>query len=328
MVTSKTNTPSQTAIWLAMLSVYIAWGSTYLAIRFSIETIPPFLMAGFRFLIAGGLLYLFRRLKGDPAPARIHWKNAVLIAALLLVGANGVVSWAEQRVVSGISALMVASAPLFMVVLGIAVPFFRKKSPKPSWPALFGVALGFVGIIILIGPASLFGQESNVDPIGAAALSLAAFSWAFGSLYSRSAELPESPLLGTGMEMLCGGFLLLLVGTLTGEWSRFDLAAISQRSLLGMLYLVVFGSLVGYSAYTWLIRVAPTTLVSTYAYVNPIVALVIGSLLGQESFSSQTIVASVIIVSAVAIITLTQASAKKPTPSYELDPVPVQDDCP
>ena len=293
--------PSSLSIWAGMLAIYVAWGSTYLAIRFAVETMPPFLMAATRFLIAGSILYIFRRLRKDPTPTRIEWRSAAIVGALLLVGGNGSVVWAETRVPSGIAALLVGSAPLWMVL----VDALRPGGRRPHGWTVAGVVLGFLGIFVLIGPAQFLGIQGSVDPLGAAVLTFAAFIWAVGSLYSRGARLPASPLLGTGMEMLAGGLGLLILGTLTGEWARLDLVAIAPRSWWGLLYLIVMGSWVGFAAYTWLLRVAPTTLVSTYAYVNPLVAIVIGNWLASEPVTPRILVAAAIIIGSVALITLT-----------------------
>lgn len=290
-----------------MAAVYIVWGSTYLAIRFAVETMPPFLMAGIRFLVAGGVLYALRRLRGDPPPIRREWRSAAIVGFFLLVGGNGSVVWAEQRVPSGIAALLVGSAPLWMVVIDSLRPGGR----RPGGWAIIGVVLGFAGIAILVGPAQLIGIEGSVDLLGAGALTLAAFSWAVGSLYNRGAQLPASPLLGTGMEMLMGGLGLTLLGTLTGEWGRLDLAAIAPRSWWGLAYLIVFGSWVGFAAYIWLLRVAPTTLVSTYAYVNPLVAILVGNWLAAEPITFRVLVAAAIIIGSVAVITLTQPATSR-----------------
>jgi len=299
--------PSSLSIWAGMLAIYIAWGSTYLAIRFAVETIPPFLMAAARFLIAGSILYLFRRLRKDPAPIRIEWRSAAIVGALLLVAGNGSVVWAETRVPSGIAALLVGSAPLWMVLIDA----LRPGRSRPHGWTIAGVVLGFLGIFVLIGPAQFLGIQGNIDPLGAAALTFAAFIWAVGSLYSRGARLPASPLLGTGMEMLAGGFGLLILGTLTGEWSQLDLAAIAPRSWWGLLYLIVIGSWVGFAAYTWLLRVAPTSLVSTYAYVNPLVAIAMGSWLAAEPVTLRVLVAAAIIIGSVALITLTLPATQR-----------------
>ena len=301
---------SPMAIWTAMISVYLVWGSTYLAIRFAVETIPPFLMAATRFLIAGGILYTWRYFARDARPKKIEWRSAAIVGFFLIVGGNGSVVWAEQKVPSGIAALLVASAPLWMVLIDLIRPSAR-KTRAPGGLTILGVVLGFLGIVLLVGPGQLFGQGEGVDPVGAAVLTLAALSWAIGSLYSRGAKLPASPLLGTGMEMLAGGVGLLILGTLTGEWSRLDLNAISTRSLLSLLYLILFGSLIGFASYTWLLRVAPTALVSTYAYVNPLVAIFVGYFLAGESLTLRILIATAIIIGAVALISLTQPLSKK-----------------
>jgi drug/metabolite transporter (DMT)-like permease len=310
---------SSLSIWVAMLAVYIVWGSTYLAIRFAIETLPPFLMASSRFLIAGSILYAFRRLRGDAAPTRVEWRSAVIVGVLLLVGGNGGVVWAEQFVESGVAALLVGSAPLWMVLLDALRPgqaYLAKRSTdkRSRWLTTAGVVLGFLGIGLLVSPSSLTGLAGEIDMLGAVVLTMAAFLWATGSLYSRGAQLPSSPLLGTGMEMLTGGAGLLLLGTLTGEWVQVNLSTVTTRSLLSLGYLVIFGSLVGFAAYTWLLRVAPTALVSTYAYVNPLVAILLGNLLAQEPLTARVLIATTVILGAVAVITLNQLARKKAEP--------------
>jgi drug/metabolite transporter (DMT)-like permease len=297
--------PSGMAIWGALIAVYIAWGSTYLAIRFAVETMPPFLMAATRFLFAGGVLYAFRRLRGDPAPTRIEWRSAAIVGLLLLAGANGSVVWAEQLVVSGIAALMVGSAPLWMVLIDA----LRPGGHWPDWKAVVGVVVGFGGIALLVWPSN--GLQGEVNPVGAGVLVLASILWAIGSLYSRGAELPDSPLLGTGMEMLAGGAGLVIMGTLNNEWSQINLAGISTRSLLGLAYLIVGGAWVGFAAYTWLLRVAPTTLVSTYAYVNPLIAIFMGNLLASEPLTTRILIAAAIIVTSVALITMTRGRGNR-----------------
>jgi drug/metabolite transporter (DMT)-like permease len=285
-------------IWLALIAVYITWGSTYLAIRFAVATIPPFLMAGGRFLIAGAILLAWRRLAGDTGPTRIQWRSAAIVGLFLLLGGNGGVAWAEQRVASGIAALIVGSAPLFMVLIDA----LRPGGERPNWQTGTGVIVGFLGIALLISPAQWSGNHLQLDSFGVAVLMLSSVFWAVGSLYSRNAQLPESPLMGTGMEMLAGSAGLLVVGTLTGEWSQLHLAAISPASLWGMLYLITFGSFVGFACYTWLLRVAPTPLVSTYAYVNPLIAILLGSLLAKEVLTPRLLIAALVILSAVALI--------------------------
>ncbi len=292
-------------IWLAMLAVYLAWGSTYLAIRLAIETIPPFLMAGTRFLIAGLILYIWRRVAGDARPSRLEWRSAAIVGLLLLVGGNGGVVWAEQWVTSGIAALIVGSAPLMMALIDLLRPGGR----KPGWLASTGLLVGFGGIILLVNPAGGQGDSLELDGMGVAVLLLASFLWAAGSLYNRGAILPKSPLLGTGMEMLVGSAGLILLGTLNGEWGRLELGVISLRSLAGLAYLVVGGALVGFVAYTWLLRVAPTPLVATYAYVNPLIAILLGNLLLAEPLSPRVLLSALVILSAVALTNLERTRA-------------------
>jgi drug/metabolite transporter (DMT)-like permease len=299
---SNSEVPSSLAIWSALIAIYLVWGSSYLAIRFVVETIPPFLSASFRFLVAGSVLYVYRRLRGDPVPARLEWRSAAIVGFFLLVGGNGGVVWAEQRVASGIAALLIASVPLWMALLDTLRPGGR----RPSRMVTLGVLAGFVGIVILIRPAQLVGIEGQVDLLGGLVLTLAAFSWSLGSLYNRGAKLPTSPLLGTGMEMILGAAGLLILGTITGEWSQLDLSTISTQSLLGMVYLIVFGSWVGFASYIWLLRVAPTMLVSTYAYVNPLIAIFLGSWLADETLTPRVLIAAVIIIGSVVLITMTQ----------------------
>jgi drug/metabolite transporter (DMT)-like permease len=304
---AKQGAASSAAIWSALIAIYIVWGSTYLAIRFAVETMPPFLTGGFRFLIAGGVLYIFRRLRGDKAPLRLEWRSAAIVGLFLLVGGNGGVMWAEQRVTSGIAALLIASVPLWIALLDSLRPGGR----RPDHWVIVGVLAGFAGILILIGPAQLIGIEGQVDLVGAVVLLLAAFSWAAGSLYNREAKLPASPLLGTGMEMLVGSLGLFILGTVTGEWSQMELTSFSTRSLIGFAYLVVFGSWVGFASYVWLLRVAPTMLVSTYAYVNPLVAILLGSLLAGEALTIRIVLAAMIILGSVVLITLTNPATSK-----------------
>jgi drug/metabolite transporter (DMT)-like permease len=285
-------------IWLALIVVYIAWGSTYLAIRFAVESIPPFLMAGTRFLIAGALMVLWRRMAGDAWPKRIEWRSAAIVGLFLLLGGNGGVTWAEQYVSSGFAALMVASIPLWMVM----IEAIWSGGKLPNWQTMLGVLLGLAGIVLLVGPTAFTSRNSRGELFGVIALFLASLSWAVGSVYSRRANLPKSAFLGTGIEMLAGSVGLFLAGTLSGEWSRLDLAAITPRSLTGLGYLVVVGSLMGFAAYTWLLREAPTSLVSTYAYVNPVIAVILGSVMAQEPLTPRIVFSTLIILFSVLVI--------------------------
>jgi drug/metabolite transporter (DMT)-like permease len=300
---------SRWAIWAALLAVYVIWGSTYLAIRYAVETLPPFLMAGIRFIISGGFLYALRRGCGDPAPQLAEWRSAAIIGMLLLVGGNGGVSWAEQFVASGLVALLVATVPLWMVL----VDALRPRGQWPGLPVGAGILLGFSGVVILIGSQASGAGAANF--LGAWVVVCASLFWALGSLFGREAKLPASQLLGTAMEMLTGGAALLILGTVVGEWYDLDWDAASSRSILALGYLIVFGSS-GFAAYVWLLRVAPTPLVSTYAYVNPLVAVLLGYLVAEEPLTARTLFAAALIVGSVALVSLPQRSGKPVTEGY------------
>ena len=282
----------------AFAAVYLVWGSTYLAIRFAIETLPPFLMAATRFLTAGSLLFAWARLRGAARPTRVHWGAACVIGGLLLFGGNGSVVHAEKRVASGIAALLIATVPLVVVLL----EWLRPGGTRPARGVALGVLAGFGGVALLVSPGELAGAK-GVDPIGAAMLILACVSWAAGSIYSKHAPLPPSLLLATAMEMLCGGTLLLAAGIGSGEVASVRLDAVSLRSVASLLYLIVFGSLLAFSCYVWLLRVASATVVSTYAYVNPVVAILLGWLLAGEPLAARTCIAMGIILGSVVLIT-------------------------
>jgi drug/metabolite transporter (DMT)-like permease len=284
---------------LAFIAVYLIWGSTYLAIRFAIETLPPFLMAGIRFVVAGGILYGWARLRGTPRPARAHWLGAAIVGTLLLVGGNGAVVWAEQYVPSGLAALIIATEPFCVVLLDWA----RPGGERPTLPVVAGMLAGFVGVLLLIGPADLLGG-GRVHPGGALVLLLGSLLWAAGSLYAaRGERLPRSPMLATGMNMLVGGAALLGLGSAVGEWGRLDLAAASLKSVLALLYLMIFGAIVGFTAYVYLLRNTTPARASTYAYVNPIIAVVLGWALAGEDISLRVGVAALAIIAAVVLIT-------------------------
>ena len=294
-------------IVIAFAAVYTIWGSTYLAIRFAIDTLPPFLMAGSRFLLSGTFLFVWMRLRGDPLPSRRHWISGAIIGGLMLLGGNGGVTWSEQRVPSGLAALMIATVPLWMGLLD----WLRPGGKRPHAGVIVGLVLGFTGIALLVGPVKLAGG-SHIDPLGAGVLVLGALCWSIGSLYSRTAEMPASPLLGTSLEMLCGGAWLWLAGTLAGEWGRLNLAAVSFRSAGAFAYLVVFGSLIGFSAYVWLLKAVPPARASTYAYVNPVVAVFLGWAVAGETLSPRTMIAAAVIIGAVVMITTFQGREEPP----------------
>lgn len=306
----------RTKIWLALVSLYIVWGSTYLAIRFAVETIPPFLMAGTRFLISGAILYAWRHAAGDPAPSRRQWRSAIIVGLLLLLGGNGLVSWAEQHVASGIAALMVASIPLWMVL----IEALRRNGTKPDWKIVLGLLIGFGGLVLLVTESSGISAGDGLDFAALGILLLAALIWSYGSIYSRDADMPRSSLLGTGIEMLGGAAGLFVVGTIAGEWQQLRLAEISTSSALGLAYLVVFGSLIGFVSYGWLLRNAPIPLVSTYAYVNPIVAIFLGAWLGSELITVRIVLSALIIIGSVVVINLSKQSRTQRTPASTTTP--------
>ena len=294
---------SRAQIIAAFASIYVIWGSTYLAIRYAVETIPPFVMGGARFLVSGTILYLWSRYRGAPRPTRIHWRNAIIAGGFLLLGGNGAVVWAEQFVPSGLTALLVSILPFWLVI----IEWVRPPRRRPSGAVLTGLVLGFVGIIVLVGPSGI-GGHGNVAPVGAVVLILGSLSWAIGSFWSRDAQLPESGLLTTGMEMLGGGALMLIVGALSGEFAHVDVHAISKASAIGLLYLVTFGSLLGFTSYIWLLdKVSPARL-GTYAYVNPLVAVMLGWAIAGERLTIRTGVAAAIVICAVALITTARST--------------------
>jgi len=285
-------------IWTALIAVYIAWGSTYLAIRFAVETIPPFLMAGTRFLISALILYIWRRLAGDSQPTPSQWRSAIWVGLLLLVGGNGIVSWAEQYVVSSIAALVVASVPFWIVLIDA----IRPGGIRPDWRITLGFLIGFGGILLLVGPSLSNSQFGQVAVWGIPALLAASIFWSFGSVYSHHADMPKASLTGTAIQMFAGGVGLFLLGTATGEWRALELSAVTTRSLVSLGYLIVFGALIGFASYAWLLRNAPLPLVSTYAYVNPVVALFVGAWLGAEELNARILMAAAIIVGSVVLI--------------------------
>lgn len=312
--------PSRALLIAGFASVYLFWGGTFLAIRFAIETMPPFVMAGTRHFIAGVILYFWSRMKGAPRPNVTHWKSAIIVGGLLLFFGNGGVVWSEQRIPSGLAALMVATIPLWMVLMD----WLRHAGNRPNWALAFGLVLGFLGNAVLVVPFGKVGG-SHVDPLSALVLMGASISWAAGSLYSRRAALPHSPLLGTAMQMIAGGSVLLIVGGIAGEWSAWHLGALSLRSVLSLAYLIFFGSLIGFTAYLWLLRVSTPAHVSTYAYVNPVVAVLVGWAFAGEPLTLRTILSTLVIVSAVILITTFRAKLAGPQSEDALLPA---EECP
>lgn len=300
----------KTKLWIALLALYIVWGSTYLAIRFSVETIPPFLHAALRFLVSGAILYAWRRMAGDPAPTLSQWKSTAIVGTALLLGGNGLVAWAEQSVPSGIAALMITTSPFWLVLF----ESMRAGGTKPTWQAILGLVIGFGGVFLLVGPKEITGSEVSFSTLGIVLLLLAPFFWSLGSIYAKGADMPKSTLLGTGMEMLTGAVALFLVSAVKGELNGFNLGSVSMRSWLGLTYLITFGSLIGFVSYGWLLHNAPVSLMSTYAYVNPVVAVLLGNLLADEPLNGRILVAAAIIIGSVVIINSARQSRVRAEP--------------
>ncbi len=282
----------------AFAAVYVIWGSTYLAIRFAIETMPPLLMAGVRFLFAGALLYAWSRARGTAAPTGAQWRAAAVVGGLLFVGGNGAVVVAEQWVPSGLVALLVAAVPLWLVILD----WIWGAGKAPSRRVALGLVGGFAGVGLLAGSPGV-GAESRLELVGAGLVMAGSLAWAAGSLYSRYAATPPRPRMWVAMQMLAGGAFLLPLAAVSGEIGAFDLAAVSRRSVLALLYLVVFGALVAFTAYIWLLSASTPERVGTYAYVNPAVALFLGWALADEPLTPRSILAAIVIVGAVVVIT-------------------------
>ncbi len=300
----KPTTPNRTLILLAFAAVYLIWGSTYLAIRVAVETLPPFLLGGARFTLAGLILLAFLKLRGIAWPTAAQTRNSLVAGAVMLLGGNGLVVWAEQYVTSSFAALFIASAPVWFAVFD----WVRPGGSRPAWHVWLGISLGLAGVGLLV-----LRREAGVGQIhlgGALALLLATMSWASGSMLAKHTDKPNSPWLGAGLQMLGGGLAMLLAAAGLGEFSRFDPGAVSGRSLAAFAYLIVFGSWVGFSAYVWLLGVSTPAKVSTYAYVNPVIAVFLGWALLGEHITPPMVLAAGVIVGAVVILTWPRAAAR------------------
>lgn len=302
--------PRRTPIWVGLLILYVVWGSTYLGIAIAVDTIPPFLMAGSRFLIAGLVLLAWsvaREGRAFRLPGLREWRDSTIVGALLLGGGMGMVAFGEQTVPSGITALFIALMPVWVAVLGRV--FLGERLPRL---AVVGIVLGFVGVAILIGP-SAFGGAGALEPLGLAAILISPIAWSSGSLFaSHRARLPGRPLVATGAQMTTGALILIVMSVASGELKGFHVEAISRDSLLAMGYLTVIGSLLAFTAYGWLLRVAPLPLIATYAYVNPIVAVILGALVLREPIELRTLVAGAVIIVSVAIIVTARGRMSAP----------------
>ena len=307
----------------AFAVVYLVWGSTYLGIRWAVETLPPFLLTGTRFLVAGALLYVWARMRGAPVPERRTWLPALGIGTLLVTGGNGLVVWAEQRVPSGLAALIVAGMPLWVAV-------FERVSPggKPlSAARVIGLLVGFAGLALLLTgrtgetgacPGALSGCAEGRAPVSLLyllALPVASISWALGSVVSRRVTLPADKVLASATSMLAGGGVALALGLAGGELEGFDPARVSAASLAAWAYLVVFGSMLAFTCFTWLVSVVEPTRVATYAYVNPVVALLLGAWLAHEPLGVRTLVATPMILLSLVLVLRSGAAPAQPRPA-------------
>jgi drug/metabolite transporter (DMT)-like permease len=297
--------PSRLKLVLAFAAVYLIWGSTYLAIRYAIETLPPLLFASTRFLVAGGILYAWARWRGAEKPVWSNWRPSLIIGGLLLLGGNGAVVLAERTVPSGLAALLIATEPLLIVLLD-----WMRRGNRPSGRVSLGLALGLLGMVLLVGPTNIAG-ENQVNLLGAGLILVATVSWAAGSLYAMRATLVRSPALAAGMQMLAGGAWLLIAGLARGEASQFTLSNVSLRSTGALVYLILFGAIIAFTSYSWLLRVTTPSLASTYAYVNPVVAVILGWAVAGEPLTLRTIIAAAIIVAAVIIITTYKSAGRR-----------------
>jgi len=313
MPTDATRRPDQgTGIWLGMLVLYLVWGSTYLGIAVAVETIPPFLMAGLRFALAGAILLtwsLARDRRAFSWPTRREWRDSAIVGGLLLGGGMGMVAYGEQTIPSGITALLIAMMPVWVAVFGGVL--LGERLPRM---AVVGIAIGFAGVAVLVGPSAL-GGDGALAPLGLAAVILSPICWSLGSLFaSHRATLPRRPLMATSAQMLTGGGVLLVMSLATGEVAAFAPGQVSSGSIAAFLYLTIIGSLLAFTTYGWLLRKAPLPLIATYAYVNPVVAVALGALVLHEPIEPRTLVAGAIIVAGVALIVTARGRMAKPRP--------------
>ena len=298
----KSNNRNLIILIAAFAAVYILWGSTYLAIKYAIETLPPFLMAGSRFIIAGSILLVWARFSKDyERPKAAHWKTSFIVGTFLLLGGNGGVVFAQHHISSSLAALLVATEPFWIVLLS----WLWLGKSRPNLKTIIGIAIGFFGVWMLINgqPDNSAANVGSMQFFGAIAVMLAALSWATGSIYGLRAPVPKSSLLTAGMQMFSGGIVLMVVSLVMGEMSSFDVSQVSLNSIVGVVYLIIFGSLIGFTAYSWLLKNSQPAFVSTYAYVNPIVAVFLGWLIAGETFTGQMLLGAGVIVGSVVLIT-------------------------
>ena len=323
MPTAERTTPAPRAmVWLAILILYVVWGSTYLGIRIAIESIPPFLMASTRFLLAGlimiGAVAIVRR-GALVRPSLVELRDSFIVGAMLMGGGMGAVAWGEQTVPSGIAALLIAMMPVWIAIFSRV--FLHERLPLA---ATVGIATGMLGVAILVGPSIVF--EGSLDPAGIVALLLSPIFWAGGSVFAaHGAKLPRDPFVTTSLQMLSGAIVLGAAAIATGELARFDPAAVTRESLVAMAYLTLVGSLVAFTAYAWVLRHAPLPLIATYAFVNPVVAVFLGALVLDESVTPLQVVAGAVIVVGVALIILSRSRMAGAAEAERAPAVPAHD---
>ncbi len=314
--------PPRWLIAAGLLTIYLIWGSTYLGIRVAVETLPPFLMAGARFLTAGSIVAILVLMTGKFRATPVLWLWNGAIGCLMLLGGNGFVSWAEQKIPSGIATLIVSFNPLMIVVAEWMVWRVTRgrMGGKPNWLVFLGLGLGLAGLGLLVGPSLGSADGGSYDAFRVGALILACLCWTIGSMMSRYGNKPVDPFTGSAIQMLCGGVCLTFVGSLLGEWHATDWHAVTGQSVLAWSYLVIAGSLIAFTTFVWLMNHTSPTLISTYAYVNPIVAVFLGWLVLDEVVDRWTLIAAVIIVAGVASITIGKSlktAKEKPAPAAE-----------
>jgi drug/metabolite transporter (DMT)-like permease len=292
-----TSAAPRSKILLAFASIYFIWGSTYLFMRFAVETLPPVAVAGIRYFMAGLILFAIASWRRTPEPAKVPWRGHAIVGTLLTAG-NGSVALAVQRIPSGVAALLVALTPCLMVLL----EWWWRGGSRPSLGVTVGLVLGIFGMAMLVGPSALGGER--IDPVGAAIVLFGSAAWAVGSVYSRTLPRFQSAVRTSAIQMLAGGLVVTLIALLVGDFSRIDLAAASFKSVFSFLYLVLIGSLLGYSSYMYLLGVTSAARASTYAFVNPVVAVFLGAVFASEPVTARVLAAGAIIVVAVALITL------------------------
>ena len=309
-VSKETGGQKMLVLIAAFAAVYIFWGSTYLAIKYAIETMPPFIMAGSRFLLAGGLLFVVSLFTKDfEMPTWRHWRTSLIVGTLLLLGGNGGVVFAEKYLSSSVAALLVATEPFWIVILS----WVWLGNGRPTRRVVLGLFTGFIGVALLVvgQDADAAGSSSYYQTLATASIIVATMCWAAGSIYGLRAPVPRSSLLTAGMQMLAGGAVLMAASVPKGEWASFDVSKISTTSWFGLGYLIVFGSLIGFTAYSWLLKNAQPSMVATYAYVNPVIAVFLGWGIAGESITGQILVGAAFVVTSVILVTMRAGNEKK-----------------